>query len=384
MSPNQSLKILHLTTHLNIGGISSYILRVGSRMIANGDNLAVLSSGGELEELFRQNGFQVYQFSIRVKSELHPKLYWALPKILRLVRKEKFELIHAHTRVTQVLAFFIKLFTGTPFVTTAHGFYKNRLGRKYFKCWGSRVIAISPLVAEELAKTHGVAFSSIRTVLNGMDVEGFSKKIQNNDSEKIRMEYGIRQDAFVLGCVARLVEDKGHHYLIEAVHHLKKANPQIFLLIIGDGRQKKKLERQIRRRHLKDHVRILSSQQDLAKCYSIMDLFAHPATYREGFGLSILEAMAAKIPVIVTNIWAVNTIIRHGINGFMVEPKNSNALADMISFAMAHPEQALSVANNAYDMAKESYSIDRMVRELETVYTETLAEARKKETREAD
>ena len=108
---SQSLKVLHLTTHLNTGGITSYVRLVGTRMVQNGHRIAVASSGGDREEELKSKGLQCFCFNIRAKSELHPKLYWALPKIVSLVKKEKFDLIHAHTRVTQVLAALISKFT---------------------------------------------------------------------------------------------------------------------------------------------------------------------------------------------------------------------------------------------------------------------------------
>ena len=88
MKKNGPLNVLHLTTHLNIGGISTYVSLLGKAMTKKGHHVAVLSSGGDLEKDLREQKVHSYNFPIRTKSEIHPKLYWALPGSLSLyVRK---------------------------------------------------------------------------------------------------------------------------------------------------------------------------------------------------------------------------------------------------------------------------------------------------------
>jgi glycosyltransferase involved in cell wall biosynthesis len=365
------LKVLHLTTHLNIGGITSYILQLGSAMARRGHTIAVLSGGGEMEPKFEEKGFRVFRLPIRTKSILHPKLIFSLPKIVRIVREEHYDLIHAHTRVSQMLASWVSKFTKVPFISTAHGFYKRRLGRRFFPSWGKRVIAISPLVAEELEKTHKVPHTDIRIVFNAIDIPEYRRRLLEKNPSEIRKTLGLGEKTFVVGSVSRLVRDKGHEVLIEAFAQLRKRHPDVFLLILGDGREKNRLEAKIRHRKLVEHTCLLSSTPDISGYLSVMDVFAHPATFREGFGLAMLEAMVAKIPVVATNIWAINTIIRNGVNGYLVEPKNPAALENALREVLLHPEQAGSVAENAYQLALQAYSIDRMANETETVYEET-------------
>ncbi len=347
---------------------------LGGRFVRMGHEVAVVSAGGNLKEHFEEKGIRCVDFPIRTKNELSPKVFLALPKIIRFVKEEKFDLIHAHTRVTEVLACLVSKMTKVPYLTTAHGFYKRRLTRRLFGCWGLRVIAISPLVAEELEKTHKVKRSDIRIVQNAVDIEDFEKRLLRQDPRVVRETYGIFQDAKVIGSISRLVRDKGHEYLIEAVRDLKKTIPNIFLLIIGDGRERKRLESLIKKSGLEKEARIIQSQPDIAPLLSAMDIFAHPATYREGFGLSMVEAMVAKKPVLATNIWAINTIIRNRVNGFLVEPKKKEELRQALEFIIRNTALTASITQNAYDIATQLYSIDRMVSEIETVYQEVIGE----------
>ncbi|PIU40381.1 MAG: hypothetical protein COT00_01990 [Candidatus Omnitrophica bacterium CG07_land_8_20_14_0_80_50_8] len=376
MSNRKRIKILHLATHLNIGGITSYIDMTGLKLIQKGYRVGVLSSGGNRAEDLRKKGFTVFEFPIRTKSELSPKLYLNLPAIADLVKKEEVNLVHAHTRVTQVLAFFISKMTKVPFVTTAHGFYKPRFGRKLFGCWGARVIAISPPVAEELKKTHGVDEKRIRLVQNSIDVEAFQKRFNEKNPDTERRELGIPMGALVVGSISRLVEDKGHAILVEAVRKLKSNFPNIFLIILGDGRERVKLEELIQAAGLANCAKVNPAVKDVTGILSTMDIFVHPATHREGFGFSIAEAMVARKPVVATDIWAINAMIQDRVNGFLVEPKSADAIVKAVRFIVENPKAAETIADRGQRMAVKLCSLDRMVGEMEKVYEEVVDERR--------
>jgi glycosyltransferase involved in cell wall biosynthesis len=372
MSGEKPLKVLHLTTHLNIGGITSYLSILGGEMARRGHDISIVSGGGDMEETLAAKSLSVYRLPIRTKSVLSPKLWFALPRLVRFIKKEKFDLIHAHTRVTQVLASWASFWTKVPFMSTAHGYYKPRIGRRVFKCWGRRVVAISPLVAEELEKSHNVPKSKVRIVFNAIDLPEYRKRILEKNPGAIREAFGIERGAFVIGSVSRLVRDKGHEYLVEAVSRLAKKHPNVYLVICGDGREKNRLEALIGKDGLVNRAKLIPSHPDITGIFSILDVFVHPATFREGFGLTLLEAMAAKIPVVASNIWAINSIIRNHVNGFLVQPKNAKELADTLSYIIENQTISGSIAQNGFEMALRDYSVDRMAGEMETVYKEVI------------
>lgn len=367
------MKVLHLTTHLNTGGITSYILGAGEAMTKDSHLISVLSSGGEKEPVFEEVGLRTYVFLPKTKNVLDPRLWGALPRLVRLIKEEDFDLLHAHTRVTQVLASAASKLTGKPMVTTAHGYYKRRFGRKLFGGWGKRVVAVSQLVAEELEKSHKLPSSKIRVIFNAIDVPKFKARLLEKDSSVLRRQMGLGEQTFVIGCISRLVQDKGHEVLLRAVAQIRKKRPDVAVLIVGEGRERKKLEKLIHSLGLRKNASILPSEPDITRVLSVIDVLAHPATFREGFGLAMLEAIVAKVPIVASNIWAIHSIIRDRVNGFLVEPKNVKALVETLEFVMDHPDLAESFAQNAYQIAAQSYSMDRMARELETVYGEVLA-----------
>ena len=123
------MNVLHLATHVDIGGITSYIATLSKALAKKGHQSSVASSGGNAWASLTRSGVLCYDYSIRTKSELNPRLWWALPQLVSLVKQERYDLLHAHSRVTQVLAYFVSRLAGVPYMSTAHGFYKARAGR---------------------------------------------------------------------------------------------------------------------------------------------------------------------------------------------------------------------------------------------------------------
>ena len=366
------MKILHLTTHLNRGGISKYILSVSEGLRGKGHEIFVASAGGEMEEEFKESGMHLKNFDIRTKSELNPKIYRALPGLIRWIQKEKIDVIHSHTRVTHVMSWWAHLFTGRHSVSTAHGFYKRRLGRRVLPAWGTRVIAVSEAVGVELREKHRVPAGRVKVIYNGVDLPALSHQFLGHDPLSVKQEYGFPPDSKVVGVTARLVQDKGHEYLIRAVKHLESELPDLKLLIVGGGPQRKELERLVENLKLGDRVHFTGNVQDISKPLAAMDVFVLPAVWREGFGLSIAEAMTCGKPVIVTNIWALNTLIQDQVNGLLVEPRNVSDLGGSIRFMLKDSEFRERIGIAGQRTAKERFSLHRMVLELESVYEEVL------------
>lgn len=366
------MKILHLTTHLNRGGISKYILSVGSAFRKKGHEVFVASSGGEMEAEFKAEGLCLKTLAIRTKSELSPKIYWALPELVRWIKKERIEVIHAHTRVTQVMAFWAHGLSGRPFITTVHGFYKRRLGRRLLPAWGERAVAISEPVGDHLREVFHFPLNQIRVIYNGVDFADFIIRFRKHNPEEIRREYGISQKAHVVGVTARLVPDKGHEYLIRAAKMLEPEFPDLSLLIVGDGRHRDHLKKLAERLNLLDRIYFTGNLRDVSKPLAAIDVFALPAVWREGFGLSIVEAMVCQKPVIVTNIWALNTLIQNGVNGILVGPRDVESLAGAIRLVMRDRDLRERISKAGQQTAQQRFSLDRMVEELETVYREVL------------
>ena len=168
------MRILILATHLNAGGIARYILSLTKGLTAKNHQVFVVTGGGELEENLKIVGGQHFRFNIRTKSEADPRLYWALGALSKLIKDKKIDVIHAQTRVTQVMATFQRRLNKTPYVSTCHGFYKPKLARRLLGGWGDKAIAISEAVAQHLSSDFKVPEEKIVLIHNGIDLNEFS------------------------------------------------------------------------------------------------------------------------------------------------------------------------------------------------------------------
>ena len=170
------LNIILMSTHLNIGGIAVYVVSLAKALAKKGHKVTVISSGGDMEMELAKAGIRHRLVDIRTKSELSPKLWFAFSKIAAILKEEKPDIIHAQTRVTQVLGYLVARRFRIPCVTTCHGFFKRRISRRVFDGWGNSVIAISEAVRNHLVSDFGVSRSRIELIHNGVDVKRFRKK----------------------------------------------------------------------------------------------------------------------------------------------------------------------------------------------------------------
>lgn len=364
------MNILYLTTHLNIGGISSYLFTLANGLKGKGHNVHTASSGGELARKFAQAGIAHLDIPIKTKSEVNiPKLLASFLKLKRYIRENNIDIIHANTRVAQVLAYFLSRAVHKPYITTCHGFFKKRFSRLIFPCWGDRVIAISEPVKEHLVSDFKVNPDSIRVVHNGIDVGKFEAQNEKYKIE-IRNKIGLKEGP-VVGIIARLSDVKGHIYLIEAMNLVLRKIPAVQLLIAGEGKMKDDLMRQASRLQIKENVFFVPNVYDTSELLPVMDLFVLPSL-KEGLGLSLMEAMAAGLGVVGSDVGGIKSLIRDRVNGLLVKPADIKGLSEAILEVLLDAEKRKKFGESARVFIAENFSQEKMVLETERVYKECL------------
>ena len=362
------MKILHLTTHLNKGGITSYVFSLALQLKEKSHIVCVASSGGELTDVFKKNGIGHIDIPIRTKNEFGLKQmlsYFALKKYLQ---NNKFDVIHAHTRVTQVLGATLSKKFNIPLVTTCHGFFRPRFHRKRFPCWGDRVIAISKGVKGHLINDFNVREKSIRLVYSGINIDNY-KEYSEEQIDKIRNEHNISKDNFVVGTIARFSDVKGLDYLLKAAEIILKENDNFVFLLIGTGKEEDSLKKTSQELNIQHRVRFINSIVDSKIYFSIMDVFVMPSL-QEGLGLAILEAQLHRIPVVASNVGGIPEIVRHNSTGILVEPKDRSSLAKAILQVKNDNSLRGLVVENAYQMVRKDFSLKLMADNIEKVYLE--------------
>ena len=365
------MNILHLTTHLNVGGITSYLYTLCRGLKARGHGVWIASSGGDCRARFEQEGIQCIDVPIKTKSEIDPRIIVSAWKLKKIIRSRDIRIIHAHTRVTQVLGCHLRGTNGAAAVSTCHGFFKPHFVRRLFPCWGDKTIAISPEVKQHLVDDLNVRERDIRVIPNGVDVERFTP-VTAEVRKCAKDSFGLGDNA-VIGIIARLSDVKGHTYLIRAMKTIAAQYPDARLFIVGQGKEEGALRLQAGQSGLQAQVRFLDSIADTNDALAAMDVFVMPSL-QEGLGLGLMEAMAKGLPVVGSDVGGIKSLLCDGLYGKLVPPGDPERLAEAVIGLLRAPQQAQALGQRAREFIRQNFSEKNMVIATEGVYAECLKE----------
>lgn len=193
-------------------------------------------------------------------------------------------------------------------------------------------------VSEDLlsiALAHGVDEEKVSLVPIGVDIAVFKKR----DDENLKERLGIDGDVKIVLYVGQLISRKGLNYLIDAIPQISGKHNKTFFVFVGNGAQKEYIEKLCREKNIQKYTRFEGSVElkQLIDWYSIADIFVLPSL-SEGRPTVIYEAMSCKLPVIATDVGGVSEQVENGYNGFIVKPRDSNALADRITYLLENDD----------------------------------------------
>jgi len=363
------MRILQVASHLEIGGIPRHVVTLAQGLARRGHAVAVASGGGVLAAELRAARVAHRQVPLHVKSELHPALAVAVARLLGIVRRERIDLLHAHTRVAQVAATFVSRLTSVPYVATCHGFYRQRLGRRLWPCWGRRTIAISDAVRRWL-EASGASSARIAMVLNGIDVAPECWTVSTQEQQRYRQELRLGSEP-VIGIVGRVAAVKGHRWLLEAFGALASDDVAAQLLIVGGGPERATLEREVAARPWASRVR-WTTAADVRLPLSMMDVVVVPSLWEEPFGLVAVEAMAAGRPVVASRAGGLPEIVVDGETGLLAARGDMPGLASALRRLLADAALRRRLGEAGRQRAVERFSSERMAVDTEAVYRTVL------------
>ena len=360
------MRILHITTHLNKGGITSYLSSLAEGLIKKGHDIFIASSGGEDEGEFLNNNIKLINIPIRTKKEISPSVLFSYFALRRFLSRNNIDIIHAHTRVTQVLASLLSRKFRIPLVTTCHGFFNPRWHRKKFPCWGHKTIAISRQVKKHLISEFKLSEENICLVHNGVDMDKI-RVLSSEEIYKLKEEIGIEKETFVVGTAARFSSVKGLEYLVRALPEVLKTVSNVALLLIGYGKEEPKLKQIAKDLNIESKVIFFNPKKETHEYLCVMNIFVMPSI-QEGLGISILEAQANKIPVIASNVGGIPDIIEDRQTGILVESKRESSIAKAILELIQNKNLYEKIRASAYEGVSSKFTLGQMVTKTEKVY----------------
>ena len=297
-----------------------------------------------------------------------------LKKFVKLCRELKTDVIHSHLSGANLYACLAGAIGRIPVIATYHNeLYMPTSSEKYVplktfivRKLASMTILVADFMKKEYAERGKFPPNRLMTIYSGID---FGDDLDVNTA-KLRQSLDISDDKLVVGNVANLRSPKGHQYLVEAAAQICKDIPNVEFLLIGEegkGNLKEQLEDQIADLRLEENVKLLGFRRDVKQLLRIMDVFVLPSL-SEGLPLSVVEAMAASLPVVATDVGGLKEIVSDGETGYLVESGNAAVLADKVSTLLTDKNLRKRMGNKGRKVALDRFSLESMIDNYQNLY----------------
>ena len=367
-------KILYAMNRARVAGTERHVLYFLKHLNRDLFQPAVVFfSDGPLLQQLNENGVRAYALPRRRFLD-----FGHLTCLRALIREHKFDLVHSHSGQLACLAGRLAGVAHT--IETRHGLCVDY---NHLDSHLRRDAAVARLKAAQVSKTllvsqsdyeimrdiYRVPARKLRWVANGIDFDDISPAPDN--LTRLRSELGLAPKTKLVGTVARLEPQKGVAYLIRAIT-LLSANPKkIRLVVVGDGALRDELAVLAANLGISDFVIFTGYRSDARDIMSLFDVFVLPSLW-EGLPYTILEAMALKKPVVATNVFGNRETVLDGETGYLIPPRDPEAIANAIGTLLCSPGKAGQMGNAGFERVRACFSAEKMTREIENIYLQLL------------
>lgn len=300
------------------------------------------------------------------KSLRRLPLFWA--RFARFLRAEGVELLHSHLYGPVTGAAPAALLAGVPHVGTLHDVYvvaerpaRIRLLQLAALC-GTRLVAVSQDMERFYRQRARFSPNALRTIYNGIAAHAADRL------PPTRGGLGIGSQDLIILCVGRLVPLKQHRDLLQAFSRLRASAP-LRLVLAGDGPLRRELSEEAHRLGIADRVHLLGNREDVPALLAASDIFAL-ASATEGLSCSVLEAMSAGLPIVVTRVGGNPELVVDGESGFLVEPGDADALGERLQRLVDSSELRQELGRRALQRARSAFSPETMIDNYLRLYAE--------------
>jgi glycosyltransferase involved in cell wall biosynthesis len=337
-----------------------------------------LSGYGIESNPIEERGYKVYYLSnIELINAFRPSILF---RLVRILKEHRIDLLHCHVHKPTFYGVMAAKMAGTPVVLShVHGLGRSGNFRRKLtnflvsrKC--NRIIAVADSVKEDILRNNWrMPSEKVSVLANSVDYARFADV--STCKQEARRMLGLPTDAFVFGTVGRLARTKGLTYLIEAFPIVKEEIPSAELVLLGNGPCREELERQASKIRSGDSIRFLGHRERIEQLYQAMDVFIL-SSVAEGMPRAILEAMAAGVPCIATQVGGIPEILPNRDVGRLVPARDADALAaSMIELAKIPAGELRQVVENARDQVRRFYCHEIMRERLVNLYNAEVAQS---------
>lgn len=365
--------ILHLVNILGIGGAEGQFVerlrwldaRRHRSLVATlrrvGPNLATLTA----------LGMEPKEFPLG-PTLAHPRTAQVIASIAALARRERVDLIHSQDFYTNLLAAPAAALCGAKLIVSRldlahwHG-PRRRQALAWATRAADRVWANAWAIQYQLVREEGTAPSRIAVIENGIDLRRFDERAAQGLEAPLPTEPGAR----LLVIVANLHPVKGQEDAIDALAFVASRHPDVHLVLVGEGDRREHLLARARARRLERRVHLLGHRMDVPAILAGAELLIS-SSHAEGLSNSVIEGMAAGLPVIATAVGGNPELVQEGETGFVVPPHAPAALGERLERLLVDPGMGTRLGEAGRAAVEARFPIERMARRFEALYDEVL------------
>ena len=379
MGAIEAMKVCHLASGDLWAGaeVQLAMLLRGLVQYRNVELRAILFNSGILADRIADAGIPVEV----IEESRHNSLSLML-KTKKILKRDKIEILHTHRYKENFLGGLASRGTSVKhIVRTVHGmgepfrgfqnvkaqFYAY-LDRMASERWVNKIVAVSNDINRSLAWLYGE--EKMVTIHNGIEAD---RVPQRTDVASAKRKLGVEADTPVIGTVGRHMPVKGYDVLLRAFKLVNERKPEARLVLVGDGPERASLESLAAGLGIDSRVVFYGFTEDVAAAMSAFDVFVLSSIH-EGISISLLEAFAMGIPVVVTDVGGNPEVVRHMETGLIVPPRDEGRLADALTELLDDKQLCGKMIKNQREVVTGEFSAETMAQRTEELYRELMAE----------
>jgi L-malate glycosyltransferase len=323
-------------------------------------------SDGPIRRLYEEMGVPIFALSKKKKSKLG-----LVRDIRRILIQEQVDLVNPHHFGPFLYASLARAGLGTKMIYTEHSQWQleeltlvEKAINRILLAKADAIIAISGQIRDYYLKKLFLKPQKVHLISNGIDLEF----IAGGDGIGLRRSFGIKQQERVIGIVANLRPEKNHRLLLSAFSQMTKERDGIRLLIVGADCMEGEVQRFAGQTGVGDKILFLGRRDDIRDLLSIIDVFCLPSIH-EGLPLTILEAMAAGVPVVGSDVMGINEVITHGSNGLLFPAGNEEKLAETLTQIITDESMRDRLSSVGRDFVGHNYALNDKVNQYERLFS---------------
>lgn len=380
-SNSAPIRLVHLQLLPLLSGVQKVSLDEFSKIDSvKYEPILVCKESGPLVNAISALGFKS-EFVPSLERDISPKAdVKALLDLVKCFRRIRPDVVHTHSSKTGILGRLAARLAGVPMVIhTVHGFAfpfaKSRFVRYFYflaefigGLLSDKVVVLNITDYNYAIKNLKISESKVHLIPNGVAIESFGAAVSVRKEYRQEVLATEKDEEICIAMVGRLWAQKNPLCLVEAAKKvIDRTDIPVKFFFAGDGELKDEVERKILEYRLEGKVGILGWRSDVPKLLSSVDVFVLPSLW-EGMPLAILEAMASKLPCVVSNIPGNRDLVEHDVDGLLFEANNADSLAEQLIRVIEDRQLRERFSNAAFDKVTNKYSLARRMEKVTALY----------------